>query len=666
MTDVDILRRHFVAIATADYDDPRCPSLPVAAEVQAVRQWLCAEELGARRFDDDYPQLSLNPAKQQIRDALEDPPAALRWRESDAAVVFVTGHGVTAHDTHFLVLSSTDTRRLNATAIRSGDLVAWLSETGIEHLLLILDACYAGKAAGDVFRLDRDLPASWLVLPSATKNQTAVAGALTGAITTFLADLRSPRGARYGTGPYIDADAFLEDVQEILGDGQRLIPLGGPWKGEHPCLPNPHHRDDTATVADARHDLALPRDDLRTHWAPRARGVTRDEQPGWLFTGRAALMRELIDAATAAPETTLITGGAGSGKSAVLARLVTLSDPQFRQQYADTVADIPEALRPPSGAVDVAVVATGKLHTEVLAQICHALRVPAPTGVLEPTVRQRLDAWQAWLSTRQRPVTIVVDALDEADNPRALIRDVLAHLEENPHTPTVRLLLGVRSLAAGDAREAAPETAALIDLATETLRARRIAVDEPPWWDQHDVVAYTHSILRHAPGSPYRTAPATTTAAVADALGRRAGRSFLIARIAASSLAERDTVTAADDPGWLTALDNGILGVFRQDLHQSLPEPDDRRRAVVLLRAVAFARGAGLPWRHIWPRVARAVDDDSRDYGDADIAWLLTSRLGAYLVTDREDNTTVYRLFHDLLRSTLQHRWRELLEEPPA
>jgi hypothetical protein len=102
--------------------------------------------------------------------------------------------------------------------------------------------------------------------------------------------------------------------------------------------------------------------------------------------------------------------------------------------------------------------------------------------------------------------------------------------------------------------------------------------------------------------------------------------------------------------------------VFRQDLHVSLPAEEDRRRAVILLRAVAFARGAGLPWRGIWPLVAHAVDDDNtRYYGDSDIAWLLNSRIGAYLVTDVADDITVYRLFDDLLRTTLRERWRELL-----
>ena len=86
-----------------------------------------------------------------------------------------------------------------------------------------------------------------------------------------------------------------------------------------------------------------------------------------------------------------------------------------------------------------------------------------------------------------------------------------------------------------------------------------------------------------------------------------------------------------------------------------------------MLRAVAFARGNGLPWSSVWARVATAVDagdSASRSYGDDAVDWLLGSRLNAYLVTDRQDGLTVYRLLHDQLQKTLQHQWRELLEEP--
>jgi hypothetical protein len=41
------------------------------------------------------------------------------------------------------------------------------------------------------------------------------------------------------------------------------------------------------------------------------------------------------------------------------------------------------------------------------------------------------------------------------------------------------------------------------------------------------------------------------------------------------------------------------------------------------------------------------------------------ARLSAYLVTDREDGITVYRLIHDVLRSTLRERSRDLLDTGP-
>ena len=82
-----------------------------------------------------------------------------------------------------------------------------------------------------------------------------------------------------------------------------------------------------------------------------------------------------------------------------------------------------------------------------------------------------------------------------------------------------------------------------------------------------------------------------------------------------------------------------------------------------MLRAVAFAYGRGLPWHKIWPLVANAVaDDPERHYGDGDIAWLLNSRLGGYLVTGKEDDITVYRLSHDAMRIILRERWRDLLK----
>lgn len=488
MTDVDgeILRRHFVAIATGTYDDPRWHPLSVEKEVAALRQWLCSPALGRRRFSPAYPELADNPSEDQIR-LLRNIARRTAWTDADAVVLFVTGHGEQADDTHYLILRDSLSSIVSSTALRTAELIGWLADTAVQHMLIILDACYAGSVARDVLRLGPRPHRRWLILPSATRDERAVTGALTAAIIKFLDGLNTPEGRRYGNHEYLNVNDFLEDVQHYLGEHQTLLPLyGGQLTGPHPCLPNPHYRpDDTVPVDDARHDLALPRQDLAIHWSPRARGVASDDQPGWLFTGRATLMRELITAA-ATPGTTVVTGGAGCGKSAALARLVTLSDPQFLHRYADDVATIPDDLRPAAGAVDAAVLATGKLHTQVLAEICRAGQVPA--GPTDPTVDDRLYAWHTWLARRNRPFTLVIDALDEATDPRTLVREVLAKLEPDRHDPRLRLLVGVRSLAAGEHPATASATA-LTDEVVSKLDARRIAVDHAPWWEQSDVVA---------------------------------------------------------------------------------------------------------------------------------------------------------------------------------
>ena len=170
-------------------------------------------------------------------------------------------------------------------------------------------------------------------------------------------------------------------------------------------------------------------------------------------------------------------------------------------------------------------------------------------------------------------------------------------------------------------------------------------------------------MLRASPGSPYLTDDRHTNA-VANVVASAAGTSFLVARLAAQQLAARDQVVDLQDTAWRKSISRGVLGVFRADLNATLPDPDDRERAVHLLRAVAFARGRGLPWGYIWPLAANAVADQPGRYGDNDIAWVLQTRLGGYLVADQEDGVTVYRLFHQDLRATLRERWRDLLAGP--
>ncbi|MYS24832.1 MULTISPECIES: ATP-binding protein [unclassified Streptomyces] len=663
-----------MAIATGLYDDPHFRPLPVDAEVRALTDWLCAPSLGVRAFAPAYPELAHNPSERAVTDALKNPEPYARWRAKDAAVVFVTGHGETSDGVHWTILKASESLRLPATALRTADLIMWLKATEIRHLFLVLDLCFAGKTITEVAAFEKDIPATWLVLPSATRDQEAVTGALTGAVTAFLAELDSREGESYAGEKikYLDVQAFLEGIRAHLRPGQRLEPLqGSQTSGPHPCLPNPHYRaQDATTVQAPRSDLAIPQADVEAHWGPKSRGSTADGGSGWLFTGRRQLMLDLIAAATGEPGAMVVTGSAGSGKSAVLARLVTLSDPAFRMRYAARLGDIPPDLRPAEGAVDVAVLATGKNPSDVIAQIAIALNVPPPpTKGAQPALEEWVAAWQNWLTTGTSKITVVVDALDETPHAMAILTGELARLD--PGRTRLRLIVGVRSPGGDDNTPPDARTqrgVPLADYAEYTLVARRIRVDEAPWWAPADLADYAAAILTTTPGSPYQHPDVAetddTASAVAQALAARAGTSFLVTRIAAANLARRPEPVSPTDGSWLKAVDEGVRGVLRQDLDTYCHnDPEQRLQTVHLLRALAFARGRGIPWRRIWPAFANAVaDDPDRTYGDSDIADLLHSPFGGYLTTDIADGTTVYRLFHDALNTTLRDQWRDLLE----
>lgn len=662
-----IKHRRFIAIATSTYEDPRWGTLPVKDEVQALARWFCHEDLGKRRFTHEHQELADNPTKEQIEAAIKT------WRHTDAGIVYITGHGHQDVQDHWLILRNTRTDKIMSSALRTSDLVGWLKEGGIEHLLLIIDTCYAGEVASGVARFREPMPKTWLALASSAQDEEAVPGALTGAIQKVVDELGGPTGERYGRDPYLNAGEFWRAVDQKLDGTQRVILMpGSQIGGRHLCLPNPKYRPPhIVSLRPPRRDLALPKAELESHWEPRSRGGIERNVPGWFFTGRAELMSRLIRA-TKEPGAVLVTGRLGSGKSAALARLVTLSDPEFRSQYAERVALIPAGLLPEEEAVDVAVLATGKNAAGIMTRICQAVEALDATDS-EPSLEKAQKAWKDWLSQSARPVTIVIDALDEAARPNDVLTEVLQRLvDTEPGRRRVRLIVGARSVGGPDLGEGSriedAEDQLLADRVQRALhiepRQGRIQVDQPPWWVREDMVDYITSLLRLSPNSPYGTAESDTVKAIADVITNEARRSFLFANMAARQLAAREEVVEVNDPAWRVSISQDVLGLFREDLHRAVPDRKKREKAVHLLRAVAFSFGPGLPWPNIWPLVATAIADEKHHYGDSDIAEFLDTPLGGYLVTDCADGITTYRLFHDKLRSILCEDWKELLEEP--
>jgi WD40 repeat protein len=366
--------------------------------------------------------------------------------------------------------------------------------------------------------------------------------------------------------------------------------------------------------------------ETRRHFVTRGRGVMPSSfRRQWYFTGRDRAMREL--SAWLAGEipgdhrARVVTGGPGAGKSAVLGRVVTYGHPALRR-----AAPAVPGLVPPAGSVHCAVHARGRSADEVAALICRGLGAPAHTAA------ELLDT-----PPREAGSTIygiVVDGVDEAQDPEQLIDDLLEPLASGAVAWRIRLLLGVRTGADRTLlRRCGPHV-------------REIPLDDAGYLDRADLSEYGRRWLlaEGEPGapSPYRTKP-ELAARVAAAVATRAGTSFLIVQLTCVTLAA--LAEPADDfadqfPDSVGAAMDRYLAAFG----------DERRRVRDLLLPLAFAEGTGLSDPVVWAALATALG--TARYAVQDVAWLLGERRAVHLLTAAEGSS--FRLFHEALGEHLR------------
>ena len=289
--------------------------------------------------------------------------------------------------------------------------------------------------------------------------------------------------------------------------------------GLAPFIPNPRYEPDAPANMDLETRDWLRRRhaaELAEYWGAKARGVEVAAQAGWYFTGRQTATAELSGwLAEPAADTRLrvLTGDPGSGKSAVMGRLVTLADKgSAPKPPAGTHAD-PRPI-PAEGSITVALLARGKTADELLAELAPSLGV-APSTELTDTFR----AWPVF--------TVVIDALDEATDPQMVIDQIILPLlgAASPgHGP--RLLVATRRY----------------QHLLGSLPAARVTIDldQDTYHNETDIADYVTKMLLAAddPDSPtpYRDRP-DLARPVARQVATIAGHSFLIAQIAARTLA---------------------------------------------------------------------------------------------------------------------------------
>jgi len=99
--------------------------------------------------------------------------------------------------------------------------------------------------------------------------------------------------------------------------------------------------------------------------------------PGWYFTGRRRVLGELSAwlSNTEDIRSRIITGRPGSGKSAILAEIVTLSDPEYRRKALHHHPGFAQLIQ--EGSIDLAVHAKGKTLQDVTRRLADSLGVEA-------------------------------------------------------------------------------------------------------------------------------------------------------------------------------------------------------------------------------------------------------------------------------------------------
>jgi WD40 repeat protein len=388
--------------------------------------------------------------------------------------------------------------------------------------------------------------------------------------------------------------------------------------------------------------------ELQAHWDPRARGVALASDPGWYFTGRSRVLRELVTWLSDPDldhRPRIVTGGPGSGKSAVLARLVTLADPEVRLRIPPAV--LTGALAgtvPPAGIINVAIHARNKTMADVIAALAAATDIgfDGVEPVADPTAatpEQAVSTLVHQLTARPQQRVAVLDALDEATDPELLTTGLLQPLLASAHRSGLRLLVGTRR----PLIHAFGPRIVVLDL------------DDPAFLDEADLTDYVARVLL-AEDEPRQPTPyrghRELAEQVAWAVARRAIPTFLIARIVARSLVIADQPLDTTQPGWELHLPATVGQAFEGYLERFDADQD---RARDLLTPLAFAEGVGLPREELWAPLARVLSGNDA-YTDDDVDWVQHAA-AAYLIEDRDQGRSVYRLYHEALAEHLRSQY---------
>ncbi len=592
--------------------------------------------------------LGLDPDRNALLDQLERFATDPDRRPDDIVVVYLAGHGQLLGSTprrHMFFPSDSDLARPKQALPTAQIASVLLDDTKINNLLLLLDTCHAGQGTSDAvaaalesLRRSSDNDSAGIAfIASAQPAQPALAEAfpelLSAAVDSLATAGEKPETLSLGSlVAHMNASPQRPPTQSIEWHTAKMLGRVPPF------FPNPRRRTRTFEAdlaiqhaAEWQSQAQRRETELARRMLVRAK-ASFGEEGGWWFAGRRQALTKIttwVHEPDPLHPALVVTGGPGSGKTAVLGLIAVLTHPERHHSVPVHLLDLPERAIPKPGSVDVAIYAQALTNEDVLKGLAAAAQVNAPTpGAF-------LDA----MSARDRPFTAIIDALDEAATPDTLLTQLIHPLVRYSNG-RLRLLLGTR-----------PHL--LRHLQTDTVV---LDLDSADFSDRAALGAYAMRGLTDShPHSPYATAQPALVTTVARAIADAAFPSFLVARISSGTLAAQEGTVDPRDPDWLQNLPKTADSAMAQDLNERLGRNAERARH--LLRPLAYAEGQGLPWEDIWaPLAARMA---GHPYSDEDLLWLQRST-GRYVVEATESGHSAYRLYHQALAEHLRRDTDEL------
>ncbi|WP_340379668.1 tetratricopeptide repeat protein [Streptomyces sp. SS7] len=637
----------FLVVVYDRYEDAR-RFVPLEGALQQI------EDLAGELRPFGYrPMVLANPDQDELAVGLGR--WAKEWRgggQHGPAVVAWSGHAeVTAEGDLQLITRGTQNLDDDEDYFTAERLTNRALSGRADQILILLDTCHAGAGAPGALKkaltsmAQRTLPEprrAWLGVLAACRAHEHAEGAQGLLVETVLQVLRhgptrdgALPGGRYrhewsvrnkGISGETLALAVMEDWPE---SGQ--IPVRASAGTPEPMFRNPLWRPNA-------------REALVEHLVLAARGIDPTEE-GWFFTGRHRILREITDwLAEGRAGLLLLTGKAGSGKSAVVGRIAALSHPEERRailMHAPLSKDDPD---PGENSVDAALHLRGMRLQDMAEALAAKLGLPAPE-----TPAGLIAALEGLEARGARRHVLVLDGLDEAASEQAgLIADQLLV----PLSRLCTVLLASRDRPFQPHHEPGETlNAALTRTVGSTVRVLDLDEEEDT---AGDIAVYVRSRLV-ADGVSRATADNIAPVLALRATGGDGG--FLFARVVASSLARN--LAADPDRPWREQIPEGITDAFDRDLAPGAALHRDGRllphAADDLLTALAWGAGNGMPAHGVWETVAKAVSHDGTVYGPEDIDWVLMN-YGRYIVEDSDGHQAVYRLYHRELIGHLQRR----------